>query len=59
MRIDLNTFDPVIYIFNDIELLDYFKDNNERLKPNLQNYLPENNNPTLKAINDLDINPIT
>ena len=53
MRIDLHTFDSVIYIFNDIELLDYFKDNNERLKPNLQNYLPENNNPTLKAINDL------
>ena len=53
MRIDFHTFNSVIYIFNDIELLYYLKDNNERLKPNLQKFLPENNNLTLKALNEL------
>ena len=52
MRINLNKSNSVIYIYNDFELLEYFKDNNERLKPNLYRFLPEYNNYTLEKIND-------
>ena len=54
MRINLKEINSVIYIFNDFELLEYFKDNNERLKPNLQKFLPDNNNPTMKVLNELE-----
>ena len=53
MRIDLKAFNSVIYIFNDFELLEYFKDNNERLKPYLEKFLPENDEPTVDKLNDL------
>ena len=53
LRINLNIFNSVIYIFSDFELLECFKDNNERLKPNLQKFLPENDNKILKFTNEL------
>ena len=59
MRINLKAFDSVIYVFNDFELLEYFKDNNERLQPNFQNVLPENNNNNFtKKLNNLIENVI-
>ena len=53
MRINLNVFNSVIYIFNDNELFEIYNDNNERLKPNLQKFLPENTDKTRLALNKL------
>ena len=43
----------VYYFFNDRELIEIYKDNNERLRPRLAGYLPENEHfPELKEAKD-------
>ena len=53
VKYDLKTINPIIYFYEDLELLEIYKDNNIRLKASLDKFLPKNLSITLLEINKL------
>jgi len=52
VQLDVNLKKPIIYIFDDYELIEIYKDNNERLKPYLESFLIETE-PDNKSLENL------
>ena len=50
---DLKELKSIYYIFEDSELIEIYKDNNERLRPRLAGYLPENYSEYKKSMDEL------
>ena len=54
VQLDVNLKKPIIYIFDDYELIEIYKDNNERLKPYLESFLIETE-PDNKSLENLKL----